>query len=184
MRLTLEGIADRDAFEAAGIGLPTFDVAAMQAAGRRRPRWLHIGPGNIFRVFLARLAHDMLADGHPWPVTAVTPMDPGELDVQLAAHDYLTLGVTLNPDGARDLRVLAGISEGLATRREADMARVLDLVARAEVTLVTFTITEKGYVIHDSAGRLSQAAREAIASDPRGPQPHTMALVASSRNGS
>lgn len=181
MKLTLDGIsaAHHAAWQEAGVRLPAFDVPAMQAAGQADPRWLHIGPGNIFRVFLARMADDMLAAGQRWPVTAVVPMDPAERDQQLAAHDLLTLGVTLNPDGTRDLRVIAGMSEALATRREEDLARTRQVITSPEVGLVSFTITEKGYAVHDSDGSLSAAVTEAIASDPHAYQPHTMALVAS-----
>ncbi|MCL3778277.1 MULTISPECIES: mannitol dehydrogenase family protein [unclassified Actinomyces] len=179
MKLTIDGIRDTAAYAAAGITLPAFDVTAMQERGRTDPRWLHVGPGNIFRVFLARIADDMLSDGRHWPVTAVAPMGPDELDTQLGAHDYLSLGVTLNPDGTRDQRVIAGMSEGLATRRPEDHARLLDLIKDPRVTLVSFTITEKGYAVHDSTGALSDDVRRATASDPRAYQPHTMALIAS-----
>ena len=117
MELTIGGLASREEFERAGIGLPAFDVARMQRDGKLDPRWVHIGPGNIFRIFIARLAQEMTAAGHRWPVTAVVPLDPVELDVQLARHDLMTLGVTLNPDGTRGLEVIAGVCEGLATRR-------------------------------------------------------------------
>jgi len=80
MELTIGGLASREEFERAGIGLPAFDVARMQRDGRLDPRWVHIGPGNIFRIFIARLAQEMTAAGHRWPVTAVVPLDPVELD--------------------------------------------------------------------------------------------------------
>ena len=179
MKLTLTGIQEREAYEAAGIALPAFDVAAMQEAGRRQPRWLHLGPGNIFRVFLARIADDLLASGQHWPITALVPRNPEKLDVQLGRHDLLTLGVCLNPDGTRDLRVIAGMSEALATQRAADWERAREVVTDPDLALVSFTITEKGYAVHDSAGNLSQAVQTAIASDPRAHQGHTMALVAS-----
>lgn len=179
MRLTIDGLHDQAAYSDAGVATPAYDIAAMQAAGRERPRWLHIGPGNVFRVFPARIADDLLAAGRHWPITTVSPMDPEEFDVQLGSHDLLTLSVTLNPDGTRDLRVLGGIAEGLATRRPDDHARFLELAADPGASLVSFTITEKGYAVTDSAGRLQEAVTAAIASDPHAYQPHTMALVAS-----
>ncbi|MDU0347228.1 mannitol dehydrogenase family protein, partial [Actinomyces sp. MRS3W] len=114
MRLTIDGLQDREALRAAGVATPGFDVAAMQAAGRRSPRWLHLGPGNIFRIYLARIADDLIASGQHWPITAVVTTDPAGFDARLADHDLLTLSVTLNPDGSRDLRAIAGLSEGLA----------------------------------------------------------------------
>jgi len=152
MELTIGGLASREEFERAGIGLPAFDVARMQRDGRLDPRWVHIGPGNIFRIFIARLAQEMTAAGHRWPVTAVVPLDPVELDVQLARHDLMTLGVTLNPDGTRGLDVIAGVCEGLATRREEDSLRFAEIARSDRAALVSLTITEKGYAVRDPAG--------------------------------
>ncbi len=179
MKLSIDGMKSRESLERNGVVLPTFDVGQMQQAGRDNPRWIHMGPGNIFRVYIARIAQEMIEAGHNWPIAAVVPLDPSELDVQLAAHDYLTLGVTLHADGRRDLKVIAGLSEGLAPRREDDFSRLVDLARKPHVSLLSFTITEKGYAIRDSRGELLRSIHEVFSSDPRGYQSHTMALVAS-----
>lgn len=176
MKLNIADLANSEAIT--GVELPAFDVAHMQQEGRAHPRWLHIGPGNIFRVFPARVAHDLLADGHHWPITAVVPLNPAEADIQLSAHDLMTLSVTLNTDGTRDQRVIAGMSEVLATARDADFARFIEVIKDPDVTMVSMTITEKGYAIHASNGELSQAVNDALESDPRAHQGHTMALIA------
>lgn len=178
MELTIQGLKRAQDYTNAGIITPTFDVEAMQENGKKDPRWVHIGPGNIFRIFIAGIAHSMLEAGHNWPITAVVPMDPAELDIQLAAHDLMTLGITLNPDGTRHLETIAGIAEGLATAREKDFQRFINISRQQRTTLLSFTITEKGYSIHDSSGDLSEATKQAINSDPRGYQGHTMALIA------
>lgn len=178
MKLSINGVADKAPFEKTGVRLPDFDVATMQQNGQMNPRWIHIGPGNIFRVFIARIAQDLIEQGKDWPITAVVPMDPAELDTQLASHDLLSLGVTLNEDGTRDLAAIAGMSEGLAPRRPDDFARLVDVATRERVSLMSFTITEKGYAIRDSSGSLLPAMEEVFQSDPRGYQSHTMALVA------
>ncbi|MDP9831462.1 mannitol dehydrogenase family protein [Trueperella abortisuis] len=178
MKLNLAGLNDRGSFEAAGVQLPPFDVAAMQEEGKASPRWIHLGPGNIFRVFPARIAHDLLAAGDRWPITAVVPMNPDELAIQLGKHDLMTLSTILNPDGTRDYRVIAGICEGLAWQRPEDFERLTQIVTNPELTLITMTITEKGYAIHDSAGNLSEQAREAIAAGPHKFHANTMANLA------
>lgn len=73
MKLNAQFADHSEEMKAAGIVLPGFDVAAMREAARKHPRWIHIGPGNIFRVFVARLADELLARGEHWPITAVTP---------------------------------------------------------------------------------------------------------------
>lgn len=113
MRLALEDLDQRDDHVTVGVMLPSFCVADMQARGRHDRRWIHIGPGNIFRVFIARLAHELVAAGYDWPITGVVPRDPLDLDEQLSAHDLMSLGVTLVEDGSRKLRVIAGLCEVL-----------------------------------------------------------------------
>lgn len=179
MELNLTGVTSRDDFERAGILLPTFDVQAMQDRGKRQPRWIHLGPGNIFRVFPARIAHDLLEAGEHWPVTGVVPLDPRERDEQLGAHDLMTLSVTLNPDGSRDMKVIAGLSECVAWARPNDWGRLCDIIEDPGVTLFSMTITEKGYAIHDSAGKVSDAAKADIAEGPDGHHSTTMARLAS-----
>ncbi|MDP9806439.1 fructuronate reductase [Trueperella bonasi] len=178
MELTLSGIENRADFDRADVQLPSFDVADMQEKGKEDPRWIHLGPGNIFRAFPARVAHDLIADGEHWPITAVVPMNPEELDKQLGANDLMTLSVTLNPDGTRDLKVIAGISEGLAWSRAEDYNRLVDIVKQPKVSMISMTITEKGYGIHDSQGQLSEQVREDIDSEPRGFHKNTMATLA------
>ncbi|NLW14480.1 MAG: mannitol dehydrogenase family protein [Trueperella sp.] len=178
MELTLTGLENRADFEKADVELPSFDVADVQKKGKEEPRWIHLGPGNIFRAFPARVAHDLLADGEHWPITAVVPMNPEELDKQLGAHDLMTLSVTLNPDGTRDLKVIAGIAEGLAWSRPEDYNRLVEVVKHPKVSMISMTITEKGYGIHDSQGQLSEQVLEDIDSDPRTFRKNTMANLA------
>ena len=52
MKLTLEGLKDRQSWEKAGITLPSYDAAAVAEATRRDPVWVHMGIGNIFRIFI------------------------------------------------------------------------------------------------------------------------------------
>ena len=179
MELNVAGLTNAKAFSDGGIALPGFDVVTMQKQAKKHPRWVHLGPGNIFRVFLARIAAQMIERGNFWPVTAVVPRDPRELDMQLGAHDLLSLGVTLNPDGSRDLQVIAGIGEGLATGRTADFERLVNIMKNAETTLMSFTITEKGYGIQDSSGELQDSVAKELANDPRAHHDNTMLFVTS-----
>lgn len=91
MKLNLKSISADGELAKAGIKVPEFDVSAVQERARKEPRWIHLGPGNIFRIFLARIADDALAAGDYWPITGVVPMDPKEQDLQLTPFDNLTL---------------------------------------------------------------------------------------------
>jgi len=54
---SLQALADK------GYIIPAFDVAAMRAATRKAPRWIHFGAGNIFRAFPAVLQQKLLDEG-------------------------------------------------------------------------------------------------------------------------
>ena len=56
MKLTLDGIKDRQAWEKAGIKLPGYDVEAVSKKAKDAPGWVHFGIGNIFRVFIGGIA--------------------------------------------------------------------------------------------------------------------------------
>ena len=56
MKLSIDGIKDKTAWEEAGIKLPAYDVRKVAENTKASPVWVHFGIGNIFRIFI---------DGHP-----------------------------------------------------------------------------------------------------------------------
>ena len=54
MKLTRNGIKDREAWEKAGILLPGYDVEKVSEKAKKEPKWVHFGIGNIFRIFRSR----------------------------------------------------------------------------------------------------------------------------------
>ena len=50
MKLTLEGIKNREAWEKAGITLPGYDVEKVSEKARKEPEWVHFGIGNILML--------------------------------------------------------------------------------------------------------------------------------------
>ncbi|VDG76472.1 mannitol dehydrogenase [Actinobaculum suis] len=178
MKLNIESLStDAAAYAEAGVRVPRFDVAKMQAEGKKSPRWVHLGAGNIFRVFQNRIADDLLADGEFWPITAVQPRGPESLERSLRAYDDLTLAVTLS-NAATEYRVIAGICESLASEREEDYERLREIFTQPQVSIVTITITEKGYVITDSHGNLREDVLAELANEPDSNHLHTMVELA------
>ena len=63
MKLTLNGIKDREAWEKAGIQLLGYNVEKVSARAKEAPVWVHFGIGNIFRVFIGGIADGLLEEG-------------------------------------------------------------------------------------------------------------------------
>ena len=93
MKLSIADIqANASAWEAAGIALPKFDVAAMRAATAAAPEWVHFGAGNIFRGFIGSLAQRLLDEGlMRTGILACDTFDHEVIDRIYGGHDSLTL---------------------------------------------------------------------------------------------
>ena len=63
MKLTLNGIEDREGWMRAGVALPDYDVQAVRESARRNPTWVHFGIGNIFRIFIGSIADRLMEEG-------------------------------------------------------------------------------------------------------------------------
>ena len=63
MKLSIQGIKDKEAWEKAGIKLPSYDVEKVATATKEAPVWVHFGIGNIFRIFIGGIADSLLEQG-------------------------------------------------------------------------------------------------------------------------
>ena len=156
MKLNLQGLQDRAAWEKAGVSLPGFDIAAAASRTKAAPVWVHFGAGNIFRGFIAGLAQSLLEQGlTDRGVIAAESFDYDIIDKIYAPFDNLTLMVSLLPDGSTEKKVLAGIAEGIRAELSdpAAAARLREIFRDPGLQMVSFTITEKGYALTDMAGQ-------------------------------
>lgn len=156
MKLTLEGLKDKSAWERAGIGLPQFDLNKVKENTRNAPTWLHFGGGNIFRAFHAVAAQKLLDEGLINTGIVVCETFDGELIERMYdAHDNLAVVSTLSEDGSADHRVIASVTEALRLDGtvQADTERAHACFAAPSLQLVTFTITEKGYAVQSGDGK-------------------------------
>ena len=60
MKLSYEGLKDKEAWQQAGTALPKYDWKAMCEATKEAPVWVHFGAGNIFRGVIAGLQQRLL----------------------------------------------------------------------------------------------------------------------------
>lgn len=155
MKLTYDGLRDREAWAGAGIELPAYDPAELAERTKADPMWVHFGIGNIFRIFLGGVADRLISGGLlDRGITCVETYDYDVVDRIYEPYDNLALAVTLHEDGRTDQRVLGSLTEALKARSADPIAwaRLKEIFSSPGLQMVSFTITEKGYALQNAQG--------------------------------
>lgn len=161
-----------------GIGVPQYNISEVVKATAEATEWLHIGPGNIFRGYVAGLQNELLNQGKvKTGIAIMSPADPEKLHMMQDNWDLLTLQVILEKDGAPSMNVIASVTEGVAAAEEDGWARAREIAAMPSLQLITYTITEKGYNLRDLNGEYTELVQSDIDNGPERPY-HTMATTA------
>ena len=142
MKLSLEAIQTGAGWE--GYHLPAYDPVLIERNTDEDPRWLHFGPGNIFRIFPALLCQRLIETGSmDTGIVCCEGYDEQVVTRCLRPRDNLTVAVTLDPDGTMEKEVVASVTESLTMAL--DRERIRELMGKPSLQMVSFTITEKGY---------------------------------------
>ena len=182
VKLTLESLKDRAAWEKARIELPSFDIEKMREETRQKPRWAHIGPGNIFRGYIAELAQRLIESGElECGVSVISTFDQQVISKIYEPYDSLALRVVMRPDGQLEKKVIASVGEVVRADGDypAEWERAKEIFTAGSLQLVSFTITEKGYHLKDMKGNYYPAVLEDFENGASGAAPKNgMAAVA------
>lgn len=163
MKLTLESLRNNLSWK--GYRLPAYDILAVRENTKDAPTWLHFGAGNIFRAFPAALAQRMLTAGlSDVGVVVCEGYDEELIDRCYRACDNLSIVTTLFSDGSINKEVVASVTESL--KMSEDFARVEEIFTAPSLQMVSFSITEKGYSIKDSAREFIPAVAFDVAVGP------------------
>jgi len=139
MKLNLKSIQNPKNWP--GYQLPKFDIPSMVERTKKEPTWLHMGAGNIFRIFPAAMQQELLNTGlTDKGITVCECFDEEIIPAVFTPHDNLTLAVSLKSDGGVDKTVVASIAEAVS-----DKERLLEVFSAPSLQMISFTITEKGY---------------------------------------
>ena len=155
MKLTLEGIRDREGWEKAGIALPGYDVEKVSEKAKKEPGWVHFGIGNIFRIFIGGIADGLLEEGiMDKGITCVETFDYDVVDKIYEPYDNLGLSVILHGDGTREYKVLGSLAEAIKAQSNdlTQWNRLKEVFTSPSLQMVSFTITEKGYALQRADG--------------------------------
>lgn len=179
MKLHLPALNDPRPFEAKGIDIPRYDVQAVRAQSAKAPEWIHFGPGNLFRGYIAQLSHDLMNLGDEGAgVVVVNPRGELEMNLVMEPYDLLSLQVVMPANGPRRYQVTGSISAAYAFEQDAHVKAVEQVFEAPSLQMLSFTITEKGYGITGMDGQPSPDFLEDVAQGPVWPMKNSMAMVA------
>lgn len=180
LQLNYEGLKNQAAWESAGVRLPSFDPEALALERGSSPRWIHIGPGNLFRGYIAVLAQILIEEGElDTGVVVVSPTGPSTPASQYWPFDNLALQVKMYADGTLEKQVVGSVMRALDGKSEADLADLATMFENPDLQMLSFTVTEKGYQILDINGAFQPGVMADIAAGPEAKTfAHAMSLTA------
>ena len=165
MKLTLEGLKNKQDWEAAGIKLPSYDIEKVAENTKKAPVWVHFGAGNIFRIFIGGLADALLEKGEADKgITCVETFDFDVVDKIYEPYDNLVLAVTLKADGSTDKKVLGSLTEAIKAQSNVaeEWNRLKEIFVNPALQIISFTITEKGYALKGADGNFFPFIQAAV----------------------
>jgi fructuronate reductase len=172
MKLTLAGLKETEAWEAAGIKLPAYDVEKVAEETRKAPVWVHFGAGNIFRIFIGGIADKLIVEGAmDKGLTCVETFDFDVVDKIYKPYDNLVLAVTLKADGSTDKAVLGSLTEAVKAQSgtATEWNRLKEIFVNPALQMISFTITEKGYALKSADGSFFPFVQADIDNGPEKP---------------
>ncbi|MBU0643883.1 MAG: mannitol dehydrogenase family protein [Alphaproteobacteria bacterium] len=156
------------------ITVPTYDRARLSAG------IVHIGLGNFHRAHQSWYLHRLMQQGlaHSWAIVGagVRPYDE-DMRRKLAAQDYLTTLIELDPNGS-SAEVVGAMIDYVPI--EEGNGALIERMAQPDIRIVALTVTEGGYFI-DPATKGFDASHPDIvhdAANPRHPRTAFGAMVA------
>lgn len=169
MRLSEEGLADKETWKKAGYELPEYYRSIVRKETMAHPFWIHFGAGNIFRAFQAKAVQELLNQGViDRGLIAAEGFDGEIIDrVNRKTDDYSIL-VTLCADGSIHKTVVGSVVESLHmdTEYEQEYLRLKEIFRNPSLQMVSFTITEKGYLLTKADGSFLTTVSLDFASGP------------------
>ena len=177
LKLNYESLKNKDNWEKVGVSLPNYDPKLLSEKTKQSPIWVHFGIGNIFRIFIGGIADKLISENHmDKGITCVETFDYDVVDKIYKPYDNLALAVTLYEDGKQEKKIIGSLTEAIKAPQENE--RLKEIFKNPKLQLISFTITEKGYVLHDSEGNYFTFVKADIENGP-GKSKGAMGIIAS-----
>ena len=144
MNLSKENLANKQFWDSINVKLPGYDIDSVIRSTFSNPTWLHLGVGNIFRAFIARINQRLINQGlTDTGIIVCGTMDYENFEKIYKPFDNLTIICDLKPDGNTGYEIIGNITEAIpADYNNAEcIKRLNDIVTDPSLQIISFTIT-------------------------------------------
>ena len=172
MDLSKENLSNKEFWNSINVVLPQYDIDACIKATTENPTWLHVGGGNIFRAFIARINQRLLNQGlTDTGIIVCGTQDYENFERVYKPFDNLSIICDLRPDGNTGYEIIGNITEAIAANYDLQdkINRLNEIARNPSLQIISFTITEKGYALRDADGNLYEAAAKDMENGPSHP---------------
>ena len=172
MDLSKENLKNKEFWNSINVVLPQYDIDACIKATAAAPVWLHVGGGNIFRAFIARINQRLLNQGlTDTGIIVCGTQDYENFERVYKPFDNLSIICDLKPDGNTGYEIIGNITEAIAANYDiiGNIQRLNEIARNPSLQIISFTITEKGYALRDADGMLFEAAKKDMENGPSHP---------------
>ena len=172
MDLSKANLQNKEFWNSINVVLPQYDIDAVKESTYKNPVWLHVGGGNIFRAFIARINQRLLNQGlTDTGIIVCGTMDYENFERVYKPFDNLSIICDLRPDGNTGYEIIGNITEAIASNYdiEENVKRLNEIARNPSLQIISFTITEKGYANRDADGKLYELAKKDMENGPSHP---------------
>ncbi len=172
MDLSKENLKNKEFWDSINVVLPKYDIDSVIKATTAEPTWLHVGGGNIFRAFIARINQRLLNQGlTDTGIVVCGTQDYENFERVYKPFDNLAIICDLKPDGNTGYEIIGNITEAVAANYdiEENINRLNEIASNPSLQIISFTITEKGYALRDADGKLFESAEKDMENGPSHP---------------
>ncbi|MCF0104506.1 MAG: mannitol dehydrogenase family protein [Eggerthellaceae bacterium] len=140
-----------DELEELGVVLPSDKSQTAREVGKKQPKWIHFGGGNLFRALHAQIAQDMIDAGDVDSGVVVGELlSDYILKKAFEPFNYDVLQVIMMPDGQLKESILSSVACGIWAHPESpDWQQAKAYFESPKLQLVSFSVTEKAYGVDE-----------------------------------
>ena len=146
MKLNNVSLKNKEEWLAKDYELPEFDREEMCAKTKEEPVWVHFGPGNIFHAYHAVVCQKALNNKDMTSGIVCGEFYNENLAKLVNDVDGLCIHAEIKGDGKIEKRIVASVADTFFVNKDDGLAGLKETFKKPSLQLVTFTVTEKGYV--------------------------------------